>query len=83
MNLTMDQLASAAGYITRNWGDHHYRVEAIESPTHAVSVFSVVCSDGARFSIAADKWGNVRHLPDNPARAAESVRDMHQMAVTP
>jgi hypothetical protein len=62
MSVTADQMSSAAGHLTRNWGDYGYRFEGIETRTGAVSVFRVVVSDGGRFSIVADKWGNCRHL---------------------
>ena len=62
VSVTADQMSSAAGYLTREWGDYGYRFEGIETRPHAVSVFRVVCSDGGRFSIIADKWGNTRHL---------------------
>lgn len=83
--ITADQMSSAAGYLTRNWGDHGYRIEKIESPTALVSVFHVVAGDGARFAIAADKWGNCRHLDTHghdadSAPLAELVRDMHAKA---
>lgn len=58
LSITTDQLSGAAAYISRNWSDHGYRIEAIDSPTWAVSIFHVVAGDGSRFVIAADKWGN-------------------------
>ena len=86
MSVTADQMSSAAGYLVKNWGDYGYRFEAIETRTHAVSVFRVVCSDGGRFCILADKWGNARHLDthaDNETALADLVREMHANAVTP
>ena len=86
MSVTADQMSSAAGYLTRNWGDYGYRFEGIETRTHAVSVFRVVCSDGGRFAIVADKWGDARHLDthaDNEAGLAGLVREMHANAVEP
>ena len=62
MSVTADQMSSAAGYLRSEWGDYGYRFEAIETRTFAVSVFRVRCSDGGRFAIIADKWGNTRHL---------------------
>jgi hypothetical protein len=61
MSVTADQMSSAAGYLVKNWGDYGYRFEGIETRTHAVSVFRAVASDGGRFAIVADKWGNCQH----------------------
>ena len=83
MSVTAGQMGSAAGYLTRNWGDCGYRFTGIESPTHAVSVFRVVCSDGGRFAIVADKWGNCSHFDthDGDKGLAEVIREMHVKAV--
>lgn len=85
MSVTADQLSSAAGYLVRNWGDYGYRFEGIESPSGAVSVFRVVCSDGGRFSIVADKWGNCAHLDTHGGDdgLAELVSQMHAKATAP
>ena len=81
ISVSPDQLASAGGYIAREWGDHGYRIEAITSPTHAVSVFSVVCcGDGARFAVAVDRWSNCEELPDDPAAREANIRAMHDRA---
>ena len=87
--ITPDQLCSAGGYISAEWGDHGYRIELIESPTRAVSLFHVVCSDGGRFIVAADRWGNCEKAADShgygtPERTAELavvVARMHAAAV--
>ena len=81
ISVSPDQLASAGSYITREWGDHGYRVEEITSPTHAVSVFSVVCMVGSRFAVAADRWGNCDVLPDEAKARAAKIRAMHAHAV--
>ena len=90
LSITPDQLSAAGGFIAREWGDHGYRIESIESPTHAVSLFHVCAPDGARFTVAADKWGNCRYaathgLPEEIAskRLAMLVSAMHQRAVAP
>ena len=83
MSVTPDQMASAGGYISREWGDYGYRIEGIESPTHAVAVFRVVASDGSRFAIAADKWGNCRALPDGDIARRTVITVMHDHAVAP
>lgn len=85
MSVTADQMSSAAGYLVQNWGDYGFRFEGIETPTYAVSVFRVVCSDGGRFSIVADKWGNTSHLDTHSGDAglAELVAEMHAKATAP
>ena len=83
MSITPDQLASAGSYISHEWGDYGYRIEAIESRTSAVAVFSVCASDGSRFAIAADRWGNCQMLPDGAAVQRTAIRDMHAIAVNP
>ena len=83
MSVTADQMSSAAGHLVANWGDYGYRFEGIETRTHAVSVFRVVCGDDGRFCIVADKWGNCSHLDthaDNEAGLADLVAEMHAKA---
>lgn len=88
LSITPDQMASAGSYISRTWGDHGYRVEAVESPTCLVSVFHVAASDGARFIVACDRWGNCRDAgeshgyaePHRDARVAAVVAEMHAAA---
>jgi hypothetical protein len=80
ISVSPDQLASAGSYISAEWGDHGYRIEEITSPTHAVSVFSVVCGDGSRFAVAVDRWSNCDALPDEPEARAEKIRAMHAHA---
>lgn len=56
-----DQLSGVGAYIDREYGCEGYRVEAIES--HGpISAFRVRCSDGGRFFVIADKWGNCESL---------------------
>jgi hypothetical protein len=88
MSITPDQLASAGSYISREWGDYGYRIEAIESRTSTVALFRVCASDGGRFSVLTDKWGNCRYLDthnhdDQDAGLFEAVREMHAIAVNP
>jgi len=88
LSISPDQMSAAGGFISREWGDYGYRIEAIESPTHAVSVFHVCASDGARFIVAVDKWGNTggpveSHGYDSPERTtalADLVAGMHAKA---
>ena len=85
MSVSPDQMASAGSYIAHNWGDYGYRVEGIETRTHAVSVFRVCASDGGRFSVIVDRWSNCRHLDTHSGDAglSELVAEMHAKAVAP
>ena len=88
MCITPDQLSAAGSYISREWGDYGYRIEGIETHTRAVTVFRVVASDGGRFSVLADKWGNCRYLEqrshdERNAGLPELVAEMHAKAVAP
>ena len=82
MSVTADQMSSAAGYLVRNWGDYGYRFTDLYSASSAVSVFRVTCSDGGRFTIVADKWGNTRHLDTHTSDdgLVELIREMHAKA---
>ncbi len=82
LSITPDQLASAGSYISHEWGDYGYRIEGIESPSVRVSVFRVCASDGSRFSVLADRYGNTRHLDTHSSDAglADMVCEMHAKA---
>lgn len=82
LSITPDQLAAAGSYISHEWGDYGYRIEGIESPSPRVSVFRVCTSDGGRFSVLADRYGNTRHLDthNSDAGLAELVSEMHAAA---
>lgn len=88
LRISPDQLATAGAYVSREWGDYGNRIEAIESPTWAVSLFHVVTGDGGRFVVAVDRWSNTggpveSHGYDTPERTAALaalVRQMHERA---
>jgi hypothetical protein len=82
LRITPDQMSAAAGYIIRNWSDYGYSIETIESPTYRVGLFRVVASDGSRFTVAADRWGNCRHLDTHNSDdgLTELVTEMHAAA---
>ncbi len=63
LSITPDQLASAGGHISRTWGDYGYRIEAIESPTHTVSLFHVCASDGSRWPLTSGETQVSRSTP--------------------
>jgi hypothetical protein len=75
--VSIDQLSGAAAFIGRNWGTHGYTFTHIESPTRLVSVFDVRHSDGSRFSIVVDRYGNARELPEHEPARGDCVRNMH------
>lgn len=85
LHISPEQLASAGGYITRNWGDHGYTIEEISSPTARVSIFRVRYTDGSRFAVAVDKWGNAHHVDTfetrNPPALKVMIAEMHARAV--
>lgn len=88
LSITPDQLAAAGGHISRTWGDHGYRIEEITSPTFAVSLFHVCASDGARFVVGVDRWGNTggpvdsdgHETPERTAALAALVTEMQERA---
>lgn len=87
ISVTPDQLSAAGGYISRQWGDYGYRVEEIESATARVSLFHVVASDGSRFTVLADRYGNCRdadtHGTSGAGRVAvlaDLISEMHAKA---
>lgn len=82
MNVTPDQLISAGSYINREWGYDGYVIENIESSTRLVTMFHVRHSDGSRFVVLVDRWGNCGHS-DPGESATNLVREMHERAATP
>lgn len=87
LSITPDQLSAAGGYISRNWGAEGYVIENITAPIRRVTLFHVRASDGSRFVVAADSWGNCRHMSHADHEPAERtgvlidlVRDMHAKA---
>ena len=56
--VTPDQLISAGAYIADEWGETGYRVESIHAYSYKVAGFRVACSDGGRFFVLVDRYGN-------------------------
>lgn len=77
--LSADQMSAAASYLARQWGEYGYHVEAIETPSIRVSLFRVIASDGSRFTIATDTWGNCRDWESSDGER-ERVLEMHAKA---
>lgn len=80
MIVNPEQLHAAASHIERNYGHYGYAVEIIESPTAMVSLFHVVHSDGSRFIVAADRYGNTRDV--EPGQGWQAVVAAMQAAAT-
>lgn len=56
--VSVDALMHATCYVAREWGEEAgYRCEIVGSSAKVV-VLEVSASDGARFLVAADRWGN-------------------------
>jgi hypothetical protein len=86
ISVAPEQMSAAASYIANNWGDYGYRVTDVESPTYAVAAFRVAASDGSRFTVFADRWGNCdyldTHSDDYPSPAwGQLVERMNARAV--
>ena len=88
VDISPDQLVAAGGYVNREYGPVGYQFEAIDS--HGpITAFRVRCSDGGRFFVIADRWGNCESLTcegykmesfDNPKLLAV-IDVMHRKAV--
>lgn len=80
---TTDQMGAAVGYLSREWGDHGYRIKQDDRP----GVFECSHSDGSRFYISADAYGNTADVPDSTtasrkqASAPEISADTMEQAV--
>ena len=90
VDISPDALIAAGGYVNREYGPTGYRFEAIEC-FGPVTAFRVRCSDGGRFFVIADRWGNCESVTcegyesesfDNP-KLATIIEDMYRKAVAP
>jgi hypothetical protein len=77
---TIDQLSAAVHYVAREWGDYGYRITGVEDMSWYVVRVSVRHSDGSRFAVLADKWGNVATALDDSDALAAQVRTMSERA---
>lgn len=59
-----EAFASAARFVQREWGDVGYRI-GFEARDGGLYVFRCAHSDGSRFWVWADKYGNVGQLVDD------------------
>jgi hypothetical protein len=59
-------MAAAASFVEREWGDN-YLIGYVGATNHEPSdsyvyVFQVKASDGSRFAVGSDRWGNAFEL---------------------
>lgn len=84
LRIKADQLSAGAAYLSREWGECGYTITGVESPTAYVALLRVCASDGSRFTILADRWGNCRsvdtHHDDYCGELTAEVADMHAIA---
>ena len=82
-DVPVDAMSSAASFVSREWGDN-YRIgyagrwfEDVDDPERApFYVFQALASDGSRFLVGADRWGNTRHFSGNLARMLGETYDV-------
>lgn len=56
-------LSTIAAYVDSEYGSSGYRIMPLAAGRHVAS-FQVMHSDGSRFEVMADEWGNAETLPD-------------------
>ncbi len=61
---SLEALMSAAGFVSRTWGDYGYSVEMVARGVDGLgSVRLGIChADGSRFTVASDRYGNCREV---------------------
>lgn len=58
-----DTIIAACGRVNREWGSYGYRVESVEQIGWTGGVtLHVVHTDGSRFTVSVDRWGNPREV---------------------
>ena len=62
LQVTPDQLVTLGAMVSREWGDHGYRIEEIHSYSSMVTAARVRCADGGRFVVMSDRYGNTRSI---------------------
>lgn len=63
LTASCDALSAVAGHVSREYGDYGYRIGQVANAGGG-GIFSVRCSDGSTFYLAADRYGNVVRLED-------------------
>lgn len=80
LRITPEQLAGAGNSLAREWGGDGYVVETIESPTARVALFRVLASDGRRFTVAVDRFGNCQCWYPPYDSEEDLIAEMHNQA---
>ena len=61
--VSVDTMMSAAGYVSREFGDYGYSVRLV-SAGFVNALFELRASDGARRQFLVDRYGNVELAPE-------------------
>jgi hypothetical protein len=59
-----DAMMAAAAHVERDYGHSGYSLGIISSSWTGSGLFEVSHSDGSRFRLYADRWGNVARVPE-------------------
>jgi hypothetical protein len=62
---TLDAISGAIGAVRKHWGDYGYRVGIAVSNYAGSIIVEVVHSDGSRFNLKSDRFGNVSQWNDS------------------
>ncbi len=60
--VALDVIGAAAGFVRANWGDYGYAIGTLDGYGGG-GTFRVTHSDGSRFNVISDRYGNVREDP--------------------
>lgn len=71
--VTTDSMIAAAGYLSRNWGDHGYSIAVHAAGWDGSGVFGCRCSDGSEFFLYSDRYGCVKQVEWDGERWADYV----------
>jgi hypothetical protein len=61
-----DAMGAVASHVEREYG-YGYRIGLVSSSFGGAGLFQVLASDGGRFRLYCDRYGNVARVPDVPA----------------
>ena len=56
---------SAAGMVSREWGEYGYRIGGAIGRSMLGYHFPVLCSDGSYFEVASDAYGNTAAVAES------------------
>lgn len=67
-----DAVIEVASKVNREWGSHGYAIQALtEGPVYGSAIAEVWHSDGSRFFVGADRYGNSVHADERFDVAAQ------------